>query len=143
MEPLAVYAAIVATASVGWQIYSWWHRRRSHVAVEIRYAVASPPEGDLPVVTIGAINHSEHPVRVTGLGLDFQDRHDEQFHQWRPLDIATIPGIVEPHDSGEGFARIGDVESAGIDVYEPVTAWVRLSTGEVLRSASTRLRSRN
>lgn len=42
MDPLAGYAAVVATLSVGWQIYTWRHRRRRDLVVEVRHALVRP-----------------------------------------------------------------------------------------------------
>jgi hypothetical protein len=139
---IAAYAAIVATAALIWQVYSWWHRRAAHLEVTVRIAVMMPPEGILHVVSIAAINRSEYRVRVRAFGLDFQDGRAATFQQYAPVEGATLPGEIEHHDSAEGFIHVANVQKAGIDLYEPITAWVRLATGDVVRSKATRLRER-
>lgn len=78
------------------------------------------------------------------MGLDFQDDSRQAFHLYRPPQGATIPGIVESHDSGSTYIPNADVaEGSTIDVYEPLTAWVRLATGETVKSKPTTILSRS
>lgn len=138
---IAGYAAIVSTAALGWQVYSWRDQRRSHVAVEARFALAILPDSDpaAKVVAIGVANRSDHPVRVTGAGLDLQDDSGYQLHTFGQFPGATLPGVVSPRDSASAFLPLEKVEEEGIDITEPVTAWARLATGELVKSKPTRL----
>lgn len=106
---VAGYAAIVATASVVWQVYSWRHRRRSHVGVTVRYALAAPTDKTLHLIAIEATNRSEHTVRVAAAGLDLQDGGGA-FQQVRPVEFATLPGRIEPFDSGTAYVPVIDAE---------------------------------
>lgn len=139
---VAAYAALVASASLLWQIYTWHHRHRSHVQVQVRFAIAVPEVATIEAVSVTATNRSEHAVRISEVGLLLQGTSDERFHQWRQLPGATIPGVIDPHDAGTAFLLHDDVRKTGVDIYEPVTAWVRLSTGEFVKSPPTRLRTR-
>jgi hypothetical protein len=135
---IAIYAASVASASLAWQIYTWWHRRQSRVEVGVSMAVAAPAAGvTLQALSVTATNRSEHAVRITGVGVDLQDDGGMQFHQVIPIHGATIPGPIQPHDSGNALLMREDVEREGLDVYKPVTAWVRLATGETVKSPPT------
>lgn len=141
---VAGYAALVSTLSLAWQVYSWQLARKNRVEVIVRGAVIAPPEGTFQVVSITVVNHSDHPVRATGVGLDFQDDSGQAFHLYRPPQGATIPGIIESHDSGSTYIPNADVvEGSTIDVYEPLTAWVRLATGETVKSKPTTILSRS
>lgn len=132
---VAGYAAIVATLSLLWQIYLWQHRRRSHVEVSAQIALMGMTDGrSLQVMAISATNNSEHSVRITGAGVDLQDQSGAALHIIDPPPGSTVPGVVQPHDSGQTFVSQGEYEDRGISPYEPVVAWVRLATGELVKS---------
>jgi hypothetical protein len=137
---VAAYAAVVATASLGWQIYAWRHRQKSRVAVSVRLAIASPSPGvTVHVLSIAATNNSEHAVRVTGVGVDLNRKDGWQFHQAVAIYGATLPGVVQPHDAGVAMIDRGGAEAEGLSLAEPVVAWVRLATGEVVSSEPTQI----
>jgi hypothetical protein len=134
---IAIYAGVVATASLLWQVYSWWHRRRHRVEVTASMAlIGHAGVRATQVIAVTATNRSEHPVRVAGAGLEAQDGSGFLLHvvQQPEGTRATIPGIVQPNDSGQTYLERPVVEENGISVVEPVVAWVRLATGEQLRS---------
>jgi hypothetical protein len=139
---IAGYAAVVATGSLGWQVYQWRHRRRSHVEVRVRWGLVAAEPNTVHAIIVTAVNRSEHRVRLTGFGLYLQDGSGDHFQQWRPFyGLPTLHGHIEPHDSEAGFLSPTDIETAGIDPHEPVTAWVQLATGETVNSSPTRLRT--
>jgi proteasome lid subunit RPN8/RPN11 len=141
---VAGYAAIVSTAGLAWQVYAWRMARKNRVEVSVSAAVVAPAEGTFQAVSISVVNRSDHAVRVTGVGLAFQDESRQQFHLFRPPQGATIPGVVKSHDSGSTYISNADVESGStIDVYEPITGWVRLATGEIVKSKPTTILSRS
>jgi hypothetical protein len=45
-----------------------------------------------------------------------------------------LPGIIEPNDSAFTYLLREEAERQGIDIFRPVVAWIRLSTGELVRS---------
>jgi hypothetical protein len=137
---VAAYAAIVATASLAWQVYAWHHRQQSRVAVSVRLAVASPAAGvTLHAISITATNNSEHPVRVAGVGLDLNRQDGWQFHQPTPIHGATLPGVIQARDAGVAMVDRATAEGEGLDLTKPVVAWVRLATGETITSEATQL----
>jgi hypothetical protein len=138
---IAAYAGVVSTAALGWQIYSWQHKRRSHVDVEARFALAvlSSRESPAKVIAIGVANHSDHAVRVTGAGLDLQDGSGCQLHHIGQFPGATLPGVVASRDSASAYLPLDQVEAEGINIAMPVTAWARLATGELVKSTPTPL----
>lgn len=139
---ISFWITVVSTAALGWQVYLWRDRRRSHVSVDVRFALAMLPgsENSAEVVAIGVANRSDHTVRVSGAGLDLQAGSDYQLHSFGQFPGASIPGAVASHDSGSAFLPLDQVEAEGIDITEPVTAWARLATGELVKSDPTRLR---
>jgi hypothetical protein len=141
---IAIYAALVASASLAWQVYTWWYRRQSRIEVDVRMAVAAPAVAvTLEALSVTATNRSEHVVRITGVGVDLQDDREMQFHQVVPMHGATLPGPIQPHDSGSALLMREDVEREGLDIYKPITAWVRLATGEMVKSSPTTVRRRD
>lgn len=137
---VAAYAAVVATASLAWQIYAWRHRQRSRVTVVVRLAIASLAPGvTLQAITITATNNSEHAVRVTSVGLDLDRGDGWQFHQPVPIYGASLPGVIQPHDAGVGMIDRATAVGEGLDLGKPVVAWVRLATGEAVNSEPTQL----
>jgi hypothetical protein len=137
---VAAYAAVVATASLVWQIYAWRHRQQSRVTVAVRLAIASPAPGvTLQAITITATNNSEHAVRVAGVGLDLNRRDGWQFHQPAPIYGADLPGVIQPHDSRVSMIDRNDAENEGLNLAEPIVGWVRLATDEVVKSEPTQL----
>jgi hypothetical protein len=137
---VAAYAAVIATASLGWQIYAWRHRQQSRVVVSVRLAISSPAPGvTVQAISITATNNSEHAVRVTGAGLDLNRQDGWQFHQAAPIYGATLPGVIQPHDAGVAMIDRGGAEREGLDLTKPVVAWVRLATGETINSEPTQV----
>lgn len=139
---IAGYAAIVATSGLAWQVYAWQHRRIAHVDVQVRYGIAVPLAELVRMISIEASNRGKHVVRVNGVGLDLQGDSGGSYQQVRMLDFAALPGSIESFDAATAFITVTEAERAGFDVFKPITAWVRLATGETMKSAPTRLRSR-
>jgi predicted metal-dependent phosphoesterase TrpH len=135
VDPVAAYAAVVASGTLGWQVYQWHHSHKDHV--EVKAAIALMGLGDdsmVEAVAVIATNRSDHTIHVEGLGLDIQDGSDRELHVMKAMPGATLPGAVEPHNGGSAYIDQREVEAQGISVFKPVTAWVRLATGEVVRS---------
>jgi hypothetical protein len=141
---VAGYAAIVSTASLAWQVYSWRLARKSRVEVNVSAALLGMTDGSsVDAISVGVVNHSDHPVRVTGVGLYLQDGSGRQMHQVQVPPGAELPGTVDPHDSGSTYFLVENVEQeAGIDVYAPISGWVHLSTGETVGSKARVIRTR-
>lgn len=141
---VAGYAAVVSTASLAWQVVSWHLARRNRVTVTIAFALVGLPQGTLEAIAVNVVNRSDHTVRVAGAGLYLQDGSQRQFQIFHPPEGATIPGPVASHDSGETYMPIADARATwDVDVFAPLTGWVRLATGETVESKPTTLRSRN
>lgn len=136
---VAAYAALVATASLAWQVYTWWHRRKSHVEVSASIAILAFSTGIKQAISIEVTNHSDHTIRVTGAGLDMQDGSQMELHILEPPSGSTIPGTVQPRDSAKTWIEQAAYEAQGINPLEPVTAWAKLATGETIRSHAIQL----
>ena len=131
---VAIYAALVATGSLGWQVYFWWHRRQARVEVSAAVGIAATGLGTAEVVTVTAVNRSEFPVNVKSVGFDTQDGSGRTLALLHPNPGSTLPGRIEPQDSGMAVSPKNQLEDNGLDLTKPVTAWVRLSTDDLVRS---------
>lgn len=141
---VAGYAAIVSTASLVWQVTSWKLARKNRVEVSVAAALIGLTDGGMTdALAINLVNHSDHAVRVTGVGIDLQDGSGRQAHLVREPPGATIPGTVAPHDSGSTYFLTEELEESGVDIFGPIAGWVRLATGETMKSKPRVTRSRD
>lgn len=69
---LAVYAAILSTFAVLWNIWTWRQARRP-IDVRVALAAVGASTDSVWCVAITAINRGEHTVTVKGAGLFVQD----------------------------------------------------------------------
>lgn len=140
---VAGYAAVVSSASLAWQVWSWHLARKNRVEVVIRFAFLALTSGVVDAVSVKVINRSDHTVRVTGAGLDLQDDSGNQLHQKQVVEGADLPGAVASHDSGSTFFLVDAIEQeAGIDTYAPIVGFAHLATGETVKSKPTTIRTR-
>jgi hypothetical protein len=138
---LAIYAAVVATCGIGWQIYTWWHGRRLHVRVGVRIAQTYDATGhwkDWVVIT--AVSRTNYPVRTTNAGLKAESLPGKTLWCVNAHPLATIPGVIPPHDSAQAFLDAESMAKDGLDLGQPIRACVALSTDERVWSEPTVLR---
>ena len=138
---VAIYAALVATAGFGWQIYTW--RRTHSTALNLKVSYAFIGYDVQEVVMIAAINKSNHPVRVTSAGLVLQDGSKRDLVIFHPPPGASIPGAITPRDSGNTWLAIDDARRGGLDLYEPLVAWVNTAEDKRFTSKPTTLMRRS
>lgn len=71
IDPVAAYAAVVATAALGWQVYQWRSERRGSLSVwMVAHWWASTDHDDEAWSLNGVItNRNDYPVRLDGLSL--------------------------------------------------------------------------
>jgi len=134
---VAIYAAIIATAGLGWQIYTWGRIHKTRVTVSITNAIFGFPEGNVGGVTIEAVNNSSHPIRVKSAGFEMNDGTDRHLQIIRPGFGSSLPGQIEPHDSGMIWMREEEMHEAGCDIYKPLVAWVSTPEGTFKSKALT------
>jgi hypothetical protein len=136
---IAIYAAVVATAGVAWQVYTWLRLHGTRVRVTVSNAFLTFPDHLPQVAMITVRNLGGHPIRVTSAGFDFQDGSGRTVVLTQPPPGASLPGIVQPRDSAETWVEEQHFTSSGIDVFRPLVAWARLATGETFKSKPTTL----
>ena len=154
---VAIYAAMVASASLGWQTV--WHIKRQRRAEEpgITVRLANAPH-DRPIarrtIRVIAVNRGERPVGIRVAELELQDGSGRRVPGGRGKGTAspkgftvspsgprdTIPGTVAPWHSIEAFFSFAFLERNGIDLERPLVGLVNLANGHVVRSIPTTLR---
>lgn len=117
---------VVAGGSLYWQISSW--RRARTMQLDVRFG-ALPPWGEgADWFGIEVVNHSDFPVRVQDVQMIFSfgdGPQDEPLIVGIARDRGTIPGTVQPHDSGfvaAGLPRVPDDEAPGVVYANAITA---------------------
>jgi len=139
---VALYAAIVATGGLCWQVYTYRRSERTRVDesatkvdVDVRMGIAAtdPP---VEVITVRVINRSRHTVKLTGVSFRHQDKPGYELVSFAFAFSRGLPQLIASQDAGEVIldsARLRSGEES-LDVYRPVVALAKLSTGEVFES---------
>jgi hypothetical protein len=142
-DGVAIYAAVVGTGSLSWQIVWQVHRARRadqpQIDVHIRTAVIGIPGGSVSTVVVEAVNRGDRSVGIRGAGLELQDGSGETFVSAQSRFVDSIPGTVEPHDSLKRQFEVETLEQNGFDLRQPLVGFVNLVSG-VARSEPTTLR---
>jgi hypothetical protein len=133
IDPVAIYAAVVSTVALGWQILKERRARRPQVEVKVSYALLGYPSREpAEAAEIEARNRGDHPIRVTSAGFNLQDDSGRTVViTWQPPG-ATLPAVVGSRDSGMTYLL--REELGPLDVFRPLVGWVSLSTGERFHS---------
>jgi len=144
---IALYAAIVATGGFCWQVYSYLRSEQARQAesatkidVDVRMGMAAT-EPPLEIITVKVINHSRHAVKLTGVSFWHQDKPGYELVSFAFAFSRGLPQTIEPHDAGEVMFNSSQLRSGedSLDVYGPVIALAKLSTGDVFESPSIQL----
>ena len=133
MEPLAVYGAIVATISIGWQIASRVMEKQTRLRVEV-YAL--PPGGPPGWIEVLCINNSEHAVRTIGLAFALPDGSNEMFVGSDPVafQIEDFTTVIAPRDATNGVLLFSEFEQLDMNMSAPMVAVVTTADQKRFRS---------
>ena len=134
-DMLAVYAAVVATAGIGWQAYTWWRDRTVKVAVDVSYGTPVSSGEDLVFITV--TKESTFPVSWTQAGMDLQDGTARFALVGLGDKVAAgfeLPAVIPSLDSHRTAVEASKAVTWGFDLYRPVVAQVRLGRGGVFKS---------
>jgi hypothetical protein len=141
-DGIAIYAAVVGTASLGWQIMRSRRADRPGVTVNVENAMIGFTDGNATwTVCVKAINGGEQPVGVNGAGLDLQDGSGRTFVLGRLQPLDSIPGTVQPRHEVSAYFPVDVLQQNGFDLTRPIVGFVNLATGDVVRSTPSTLRS--
>ena len=138
---VAVYAALVATGGLIWQIYVWLQSRKPQVAVEVSLGLPASPEPEWWIM-VKVINRGDYPVNVSSVGFDLQDGSGRSLVLMQQPPPANIPGHIAAHDQGFTYIPISSHNVELLDLYRPLIGWASLATGEQIKSTPKTLRSR-
>ena len=139
---LALAAALLAIASLAWQLGSAMgrrHRGRIHVEARLGLPVYSEGGGRWAIF-VEVTNESDHPIRWVSASLELHD--SRTLYLMEHPRAGDLPAVIQPGDSHHTWVDCAEVERQGVDLHEPVAAVVKLATGEVMRSARRRLAGR-
>ena len=132
---LGALGVLLTAVGVGHQLWKARRRKRPDVEVKISYALLNFPTGAVGAVLLEVLNHSDHPIRVAGVGFDLQDGSGRTLQLAAIPPGATIPGEIAAHDSGQTWIIAdSDVGEMPVDLFRPLVGWVRLSTNEKIRA---------
>jgi hypothetical protein len=117
---------VVSVAALGWQVVTWRLARRTQL--EVRFGLVPSWDDDDSVYPVGVevVNHSDFAVSVQDVQLvfTFGDHPEPLIVGLRAEERATIPGGVQPHDSGfiaSGVPRVpADDDPDVVTVYANV-----------------------
>ncbi len=107
-QTLAAYATVLGVglalgAAIVGGIWRWWTWRQEHgtlVTVQIGMAFLTLGPNLVEAITVTVYNRSRHAIRVTGIAVETNDGSKRAFAQIVPQVGASIPGVIEPHESG-------------------------------------------
>ena len=139
---LALVAALLAAASLGWQLGAVLGRRRQHrIDVEVRLGLPVFSQGGGRwAIFVEVTNGSEHPIRWVSASLELHDGRILYLMD-QPAG-GDLPAVIQPHDSHHTWVDCAEVERQGVDLRQQVAAAVKMATGEVYRSRRRRLAGR-
>src|SRR6266568_7456342 len=124
---IAVYAAVLSTIGVAWQLYTWWERKRTKVEVRL----FEDEDGEYPkelweLVVVQVTNHSSHDIWINHISLKAtcEDR-------WLSFDwVVRWDGEKLPKPIAQGqqleFARLAADIAMAVNTSSPVVARIRL-----------------
>ncbi|MEX1142043.1 MAG: hypothetical protein WD399_09125 [Thermoleophilaceae bacterium] len=135
---VAIYAAVVATGALGWNVAQAVRARRDDVAVNIRWAWGDDGSGrDKDLLAITVLNRGHVPVGLgSTVGLARKPGGDAVFG----TTAHDLPPVVPPGNGAVTRFSRGMAETAGLDLKQPLAAWVELATGDRVYSEPTRIR---
>jgi hypothetical protein len=136
---VAIYAAIVATAALGWQVFTWWRHHRTKVEVFVRAGEAQVDgTAERPAILVIVRNLSAYDIRIVTVVLAQDGRAlvavPPMLPQGRPDEP---PGLVPPRDIRTAALEREEAVKAGLDASRPAAAWVGLASGETFSSKPT------
>jgi hypothetical protein len=99
IDPVAIYAAVVATGALGWQVYQW----RSDRSGRLEVTVSAGADATRAYLIVTIYNSNGYPVRLDSVrflttALDGSTPEGVDNLSFKPY-LADIPDTVPAHDS--------------------------------------------
>ncbi|MEX2274887.1 MAG: hypothetical protein WEA10_04905 [Actinomycetota bacterium] len=137
---LAIYAAVVSTVAIGWEVFKWVKTRSLDVLVQAETFERQSMDGVVETFFVARVhNRGTFSVRVTGVAVQNPASPPQREAYFTGADVGILDGsrTVHPHDAEEIHVPIwhlkGDLPDGDFLVR------VLLSTGD--RISSTPIRS--
>ena len=138
---IAVLAALLAAASLAWQLASARRGRGRRITVDVRLGLPIYQQGGGDwSIFVEVTNGGEHPVRWVAAALELTDGRRLYLMQQPPG--GELPAVLQPHEARQTWTRCRELELNGLDLTEPVVGIAKLDTGELVRTKRVRLLSR-
>ncbi len=104
IDPVAVYAAVVATVALGWEVWRWRSSRRGRLVIKVRPEWQEHNEALLQVTFI---NRNDYPVKMLVVLIGAGPRGSRRLRRkCRSFGSGRIPDLrweVPPHDSVRAY----------------------------------------
>ncbi len=92
MDPLAAYGAVVATASIGWQVFTWWHKGaklRGHATPNMM-EIGGPTEDNNKYIVLDISNVGDAPTTITIVVLLAHRHRFSKLLRWTEVKAAVV-----------------------------------------------------
>ena len=135
-DPIAIYAALVATLAVVWQVYTWRLARRPDIVVELERRDVPGFMVDLlgPFsIAVTVRNRSHLRVHVEDVGLYATDS-PARVHSIEDRDPDALPRWIAAQGCCDAVISYRDAVDQGIDLSKPLVGYVTMATGERVTS---------
>jgi len=134
---IAIYAAIVGTLALGWEVLQWWFSRRGRISVCIwEGTILSTQESKIKkiVVNIQAINKGDKEVYLISAG--FKTKNEEEF-------IITTPELPAKLEGGNcQTLRVGrETVLNNITDTPIIKGWFRDALGKIYYSKPIKIKT--
>lgn len=140
VDPVSIYAALVATAVFAWNVRNEVHRRGTHLKLEpSRVTIFNHPglsSNEEPAVMVKVLNDSEHDVKITSWGFDSQTSN-RQLVMIPKQELLELPLTIKAKDGGDLWVPEELIKESDLDLTKPVVAWCRTSNGKEIKSNKT------
>jgi hypothetical protein len=127
---VSVYAALVGSAALAWQVVTWRRSRRTIVGVTLSVGWHCQPT-KRATVQVRVVNHSDHPITVEQVSIEgvsgSQIPSMVALGGWQGPTVPALDGLSDG-------ALLAEAE-AEIDWSQPVRARALLATGASFLSA--------
>ncbi len=142
-DPVAIYAAAIASLAVFWEAYTWRKARQPAINVTVSQGLFSLTDGSVSDwnVILEVANRGSQTVNVAQAGFYLQHGPNEPrifIGAGRPG--AGLPGSVAAQNNAFTYTSEGQAVQHGLDLTKPIRGYVRLATGETLKSKPATLR---
>lgn len=114
---LAIYAALIATAALAWNLISWWLGRvtRLKVLVEPTRVLIGDAAGPGECLTVVARNLSAHPVQAIAASYEILSPPKRQIEVVpTPHPSQSIPGVIPARSMGLRWIAKEDAGELGL-----------------------------